>query len=60
MIARFIKRKALTPHHIIRAEMGAAPIIIETLFQSVTCIDDSGAPYMKVLKICTYVMKATC
>ena len=30
--------KALLPHDIIRVEMRAAPIIIEALFQSVSCI----------------------
>ena len=38
MIAGMIRSKASVPHDIIRAEMGAAPIITEALFQSVTCI----------------------
>ena len=38
MIARMIRSKASVPHDIIRAEMGAAPIITEALFRSVTCI----------------------
>ena len=44
MIVRIIKSKALAPHYIIQAEMGAAPIIIEALLQSVTCIDDCEGP----------------
>ena len=38
MIARVIRSKASVPHDIIRAEMGATPIITEALFRSVTCI----------------------
>ena len=38
MIARMIRRKALVPHYIIWAEIGAAPILIEALFPSVAYI----------------------
>ena len=38
MIVCMIRSKASVPHDIIRAELGASPIIIEALFRSVTCI----------------------
>ena len=37
-LARMIRSKTSVPHDIIQTEMGAAPIITEALFQSVTCI----------------------
>ena len=38
MIACMIRSKASVPHDIIQTEMGAAPIIFEALFRSMTCI----------------------
>ena len=38
MIACMIRSKSLVPHDIIRAEMGAAPIITEALVRSMTAI----------------------
>lgn len=36
MIARMIRSKPSTPHEIIRAEMGAAPVVTEALLRAVT------------------------
>ena len=43
MIARMIRSKESVPYDIIRGEMGAAPIITEALFQSVTFIQRLGS-----------------
>lgn len=36
MIARMIRSKPSVPHDIVRAELGAAPVVVEALFQAVT------------------------
>ena len=38
MIARMIRAKASVPHEIIRAELGAPPLVIEALTRSVSFI----------------------